>query len=140
MKYKILTNSDGARLINYIINQGLLNNGFDSKEELEECFPDSKLNINYVDIEATKKIYAIKNTKTNKLVYNKVMCNPPHKYYEKLGNAEKALKDYKNQYESKLKNNQFDNNKKLFLLDNLPEDLEVIIYYLIEESNNENNK
>ena len=140
MKYKILTNSDGARLINYIINQGLLNNGFNSKEELEECFPDSKLSITYTNIEVTKKIYAIKNTKTNKLVYNKVICNPPHKYYEKLGNAEKALKDYKNQYESKLKINQFDNNKKLFLLDNLPEDLEVVTYYLIEESNNENNK
>lgn len=140
MKYKILTNSDGARLINYIINQGLLNNGFNSKEELEECFPDSKLSITYTNIEVTKKIYAIKNTKTNKLVYNKVICNPPHKYYEKLGNAEKALKDYKNQYESKLKINQFDNNRKLFLLDNLPEDLEVVTYYLIEESNNENNK
>lgn len=140
MKYKILTNSDGARLINYILNQGLLNNGFDSKEKLKECFPDSKLNITYVNDETTKKIYAIKNITTNKLVYDKMICNPPHKYYEKLGNAEKALKDYKNQYESKLKNNQFDNKKKLFLLHNLPEDLEVVTYYLIEESNNENNK
>lgn len=136
MKYKILTNSYGVGLIEYILRQGLLNNGFDSKEELEECFPDSKLSITYTNIEVTKKIYAIKNTKTNKLVYNKVICNPPHKFYEKLGTVTKALDNYKKYYDSKVKEAHY--KERPFLKDNLPEDLKVVTYYLVEEGDNNN--
>lgn len=140
MKYKIVTNSHGLDLMEYIIRQGLLNNGFSSEEELKERFPDSKLSINYVNVDKIVKIYAIKNIKTNKLVYNKVICNPPHKYYEKLGNAEKALQSYISSYQYKLQDVEFDAKKKNFLLNNLPEDLKVVTYYLVEDSNNENNK
>lgn len=138
MKYKIVTNSHGLDLMEYIIHQGLLNNGFSSEEELKERFPDSKLSINYVNVDKITKIYAIKNIKTNKLVYNKVICNPPHKYYEKLGTVTNALNNYKNYYESKIEHADY--KERLFLKDNLPEDLKIVTYYLVEDNNNENNK
>lgn len=131
MEYKVITNSDGVVLIEHIIQQGLLNNGFDNEEELHEIFPDTTLNMNYVNVDKISKLYAIKNIKTNKLVYNKTISNPPHKFYEKLGIATNALNKYKNYYESKVEYSDY--KEKLFLEDNLPEDLKVVTYYLVEE-------
>lgn len=131
MNYKVITNSDGVVLIEHIIRQGLLNNGFDTIEELHETFPDSTLKMNYVNVDKILKLYAIKNIKTNKLVYNKAIANPPHKFYEKLGTVTNALNNYKNYYESKIEH--ANHKEKLFLEDNLPEDLKVVTYYLVEE-------
>ena len=77
------------------------------------------------------KLYAIKNIKTNKLVYNKAIANPPHKFYEKLGIVTNALNNYKNYYESKIKHADY--KERPFLKDNLPEDLKIVTYYLVEE-------
>lgn len=131
MKCKILTDPDGFSLIEHTINQGILNCGFNTKEELTEVFPDSTLDVTYVNTDKVNKIYAIKNIRTNKLVYNKAIANPPHKFYEKLGTITNALNNYKNYYESKVK--YADYKGKLFLEDNLPEDLKVVTYYLVEE-------
>lgn len=131
MKYKILTNPDGFSLIKHTIDQGTLNCGFNTKEELTEVFPDSVLDVTYVNTDKVNKIYAIKNIRTNKLVYNKAIANPPHKFYEKLGTITNVLNNYKNYYESKVK--YADYKEKLFLEDNLPEDLKVVTYYLVEE-------
>lgn len=131
MNYKIITNSDRVVLIEHIIQQGLLNNGFDTIEELHETFPDSTLKMNYVNVDKILKLYAIKNIKTNKLVYNKAIANPPHKFYEKLGTVTNALNNYKNYYESKIE--RADYKERPFLKDNLPEDLKIVTYYLVEE-------
>ncbi len=131
MNYKVITNSDGVVLIEHIIRQGLLNNGFNKKEELHETFPDTTLKMNYINVDKILKLYAIKNIKTNKLVYNKAIANPPHKFYEKLGTVTNALNNYKNYYESKIKHADY--KERPFLKDNLPEDLKIITYYLVEE-------
>lgn len=131
MNYKVITNSDGVVLIEHIIQQGLLNNGFDTIEELHEMFPDSTLKMNYVNVDKILKLYAIKNIKTNKLVYNKTIANPPHKFYEKLGTVTNVLNNYKNYYKSKIKHADY--KERPFLKDNLPEDLKIVTYYLVEE-------
>lgn len=131
MNYKILTNPDGFGLIKHTIDQGTLNCGFNTTKELTEVFPDSTLNVTYVNIDKVNKIYAIKNIKTNKLVYNKAIANPPHKFYEKLGTITNALNNYKNYYESKIKHADY--KERPFLKDNLPEDLKIVTYYLVEE-------
>lgn len=136
MNYKVVTNSDGVVLIEYIIRQGLLNNGFNSKEKLHEVFPDTTLHMNYINADKVSKLYAIKNIKTNKLVYNKAIANPPHKFYEKLGTVTKALENYKKYYDSKVK--EADYKERPFLKDNLPDDLKVVTYYLVEEGDNNN--
>ena len=129
MNYKVRTSSDGVVLIEHIIQQGLLNNGFDTIEELHETFPDSTLKMNYVNVDKILKLYAIKNIKTKKLVYNKAIANPPHKFYEKLGTVTNALNNYKNYYESKIKHADY--KERPFLKDNLPEDLKIVTYYLV---------
>ena len=136
MNYIVVTNSDGVVLIEHIIRQGLLNNGFNSKEKLHEVFPDTTLKMNYVNVDKVSKLYAIKNIKTNKLVYNKAIANPPHKFYEKLGTVTNALNNYIKNYESKVK--YADYKEKPFLEDNLPEDLKVVTYYLVEEGDDNN--
>lgn len=127
MNYKILTNSDGVVLIEHVIRQGLLNNGFDTKEELLEMFPDSALNVTYVNIDTIPEIYAIKNIKTNELIYNKDIMIP-NKYYEKLNDAKLALDGYRKFYESKVKYIDFTDP---FLKANPPEDLELVTFYLV---------
>lgn len=129
MNYKIVTSAKGYNLIEHVIHQGTLNSGFNTKEELKNVFPDSKLNIDYINVDKAIKVYAIKNIKTNKLVYNKAISNPAHKFFEKLGSAKKALNNYKTSYENRL--NKIDYKYKIFLVDNLPDDLRIVTYYLI---------
>lgn len=127
MNYKILTSPDGFNLINHVISQGILNCGFCNKEELKEVFPDPKLDVTYVNIDTIPEIYAIKNIKTNELIYNKDIMIP-NKYYEKLNDAKRALDGYRKFYESKVKYIDFTDP---FLKANPPEDLELVTFYLV---------
>lgn len=127
MNYKILTNSDGVVLMEHVIRQGLLNNGFDTKEELLEIFPDSVLNVTYVNVDTIPEIYAIKNIKTDELICNKDIMIP-NKYYENLSDAERALDGYRKFYESEVKHIDF---ADPFLKANQPEDLELVSFYLV---------
>lgn len=127
MNYKILTNPDGFNLINHVITQGSLNCGFRNKEELKEVFPNPKLDVTYVNIDTIPEIYAIKNIKTNELIYNKDIMIP-NKYYEKLNDAKRALDGYRKFYEFKVKYIDF---ADPFLKANPPEDLELVTFYLV---------
>lgn len=135
MNFKVITSNKGFKLLEYIIQCGLLNNGFDSKEELHKCFPDSTMKLHYINSDNVSKIYGIKNVKTNKLLNNKNLANPSHKYYEKQGSAKTALKNYEKTYESKLKKAKNKKDKD-FLLSNPPKKLKVVTFYLVEDESN----
>lgn len=127
MNYKVITNTYGAKLMEYIIRQGLINNGFDSIEELKESFPDTKLNITYLNMDKQNKIYALKNINTNEIVHYDII--------EYLGCKDEQFQD-KKQMEKLLKmytENYKDDPDYTFLINNKPEDIIVTSYYIIEE-------
>lgn len=135
MKYKIITSVDGVNLIEYVLKAGLHNNGFKSKEELLHYFPDPKLDITYTNEDRVTRLYAIKNIKTDKLLYNRIVSNPAHKYYENFGSCYNALKKYLTRYKFMLDKGKSKYTQKdiCFLEDNPPEDLKVVSYYLVEK-------
>lgn len=138
MEYKIITNPYGVNLMEYTIRQGLLNNGFKSEEELEERFPDTKLNVTYINKDKQNKIYAIKNTKTNKVVSHtiiKYFGDSMYDYSDKEDKVIELLDLYRTDYEYKLgvKSNHKKGEAYRFMIDNPPKDLKVTSYYIIEE-------
>lgn len=138
MEYKVITNPYGVGLMEHIIGQGLLNNGFKSEEELKDNFPDTKLNITYINKDKQNKIYAIKNTKTNQIVSHMVIKYFGDSGYDYSDKEEKLLELldlYKTDYEYKLsiKSNHKKGEAYRFMVDNPPEDLKVTSYYIIEE-------
>ena len=138
MEYKIITNSYGVDLMEHIIRQGLLNNGFKSEEELKERFPDTKLNVTYINKDKQNKIYAIKNTKTNQIVSHmiiKYFGDSMYDYSDKEEKVIELLDLYRADYGYKLgiKSNHKKGEAYRFMIDNPPEDLNVTSYYIIEE-------
>lgn len=124
MNFKIIVDNPlEAAYLDFLIHMGCLNTG---DNEVEERFPElkgeTKFNVKYVLEDSKDKIYAAREIESGKLVSD--ITNPKRKYWDKKGNAKKAIEEYNLKYA----------NRKLPYSVNRGEhsNLELVEYILVE--------
>ena len=80
-----------------------------------------------------KKLYAVRDPKTGKLVQN--ITNPKHKYWESKIVCEKAIEDYFRNYKWSLKNHNKGNYENLELVEITITEEKVIETYAKKDEN-----